>query len=226
MLRRLVPLLSLCTSLAGAGACQHNAATKQPEAETLPKAEAAAGAPTAVEAGSPEVVFETNRGSFTVRLNAAKAPISARNFLAYVGSGFYNGTIFHRVIPDFMIQGGGFTPDLAQKGTEAPIKNEANNGLRNLRGTLAMARTNVVDSATAQFFVNVKDNPMLDHRSDSYGYAVFGEVIAGLDIIDAIRNVPTRCPSWTGSTCNDTTLPRGMADVPTEPVVIQKAYRK
>lgn len=212
----------LCGAVLLGAACQHNAATKQPEVEAVRQGAVAA----APGLGSPEVVVETNRGSFTLRLNGDKAPVSTQNFLNYAAAGFYNGTIFHRVIPDFMIQGGGFTPDLQQKPGEAPIKNEAGNGLKNLRGTVAMARTNVVDSATAQFFINVKDNPMLDHRPDSFGYAVFGEVVAGLEVVDAIRNLPTRCPSGTGSACGDSTLPRGMMDVPSEAVLIQKVTRK
>jgi peptidyl-prolyl cis-trans isomerase A (cyclophilin A) len=175
--------------------------------------------------GSPTVVFETTKGKIVVKLFGDKAPISTRNLLEYIESGYYNGTIFHRVIPDFMIQGGGFTDKLDQKPTKDPIKNEADNGLSNKRGTLAMARTNVVDSATAQFFINVKDNRQLDHARDNFGYAVIGEVVEGMDVVDAIRNVPTRCPSWTGEACLDK-LPTGMRDVPVDPVIITKAYKK
>lgn len=175
--------------------------------------------------GSPEVVFETTKGSFTIKLNGDKAPISTRNFLSYVDSGFYNGTIFHRIIPDFMIQGGGFTKDLDHKPTDNPIKNEADNGLLNKRGTVAMARTNEVDSATSQFFINVKDNRQLDHTGSNFGYAVIGEVVSGMDVVDTIREVKTRCPSWTGEPCLEK-MPAGMRDVPVEPIVITKAYRK
>ncbi|HET6346244.1 MAG TPA: peptidylprolyl isomerase [Myxococcota bacterium] len=180
---------------------------------------------TAGPVGSPTVVFETNKGKIVVKLFGDKAPISTRNLLEYIESGHYNGTIFHRVIPDFMIQGGGFSEKLDQKPTKDPIKNEADNGLSNKRGTLAMARTNVVDSATAQFFINVKDNRQLDHSRDNFGYAVVGEVVEGMDVVDAIRNVPTRCPSWTGEACLDK-LPAGMRDVPVDPVIITKAYKK
>lgn len=141
------------------------------------------------------VVMETSYGDITIELDSAKAPVSVANFLAYVDAGFYDGTIFHRVIPDFMIQGGGFTEDLKQKPTRPAIKNEAANGLRNLRGTIAMARTNVVDSATSQFFINHKDNPFLDHRAPNprdFGYAVFGRVSSGMDVVDRIASVQTR----------------------------------
>jgi peptidyl-prolyl cis-trans isomerase A (cyclophilin A) len=141
------------------------------------------------------VVMETSHGSIIVELDRGQAPVSVANFLAYVDAGFYDGTIFHRVIPDFMIQGGGFTEDLKQKPTRPAIKNEAGNGLRNLRGTLSMARTNVVDSATSQFFINHKDNPFLDHRAPNpkdFGYAVFGRVSSGMEVVDRIASVQTR----------------------------------
>lgn len=159
----------------------------------------------------PVVVISTSQGDITVELDAQMAPISVENFLSYVRDGFYDGTVFHRVIKDFMIQGGGMSPTLSQKTTKAPIKNEAANGLRNVRGTLAMARTGIVDSATSQFFINVVDNAFLDHRSPDpggYGYAVFGRVVEGMDVVDAIRAVPT-----------GTTGPH--QDVPQEPVVIE-----
>lgn len=172
------------------------------------------------------LVFETNRGSFVVRLFDDKAPISSKNMLDYVQSGFYNNTIFHRVIPDFMVQCGGFTKDLTPKPGKDPIKNEADNGLSNVRGTVAMARTDVVDSATSQFFINVKDNAALDHRSGSFGYAVVGEVIEGMDVIDNIRKTPTQCPSWTVDGPCDIKATRGMRDVPKDAVVIVKAYKR
>jgi cyclophilin family peptidyl-prolyl cis-trans isomerase len=141
-------------------------------------------------AQDPVVVIETNLGNITAELDRRNAPVSVANFLAYAESGFYNGTVFHRVIRGFMIQGGGMTADLQRKQTRAPIRNEATNGLSNDRGTLAMARTNVVDSATAQFFINTVDNVGLNNRGTdpgSYGYAVFGRVIDGMDVVDALR---------------------------------------
>lgn len=143
---------------------------------------------------NPIVLLKTNKGDIKIELFADKAPISAKNFLQYVNEGFYNGTIFHRVIENFMVQGGGFTKDMQQKGVHAPIKNEADNGLSNKRGTLAMARTSDVNSATAQFFINTVDNPFLDFRGKTpreYGYAVFGKVIEGMDTVDAIKKAKT-----------------------------------
>jgi peptidyl-prolyl cis-trans isomerase A (cyclophilin A) len=163
--------------------------------------------------GNPVVVLETSLGSIEIELDAEKAPISTANFLAYVDGGHYDGTIFHRVIPDFMIQGGGFDDAMSQKPTKAPIKNEANNGLKNARGTVAMARTNVVDSATSQFFINLKDNDFLNHGGRDFGYAVIGKVVAGMDVVDKIAAVKT--------------ADRGMhQNVPVEPVRITKARRK
>jgi cyclophilin family peptidyl-prolyl cis-trans isomerase len=135
--------------------------------------------------------FSTNKGDFTVELFNDDAPISAENFLKYVDAGYFDGTIFHRVIPGFMIQGGGFTEDMKQKDTQEPIKNEAKNGKKNLRGTLSMARTSDVNSATSQFFINLKDNDFLDNKPGSFGYAVFGQVSSGLEVIDAIAAVKT-----------------------------------
>lgn len=137
------------------------------------------------------VVFETTMGTIKIETNAEKAPVTVENFLQYVDDGFYDGTIFHRVIPGFMIQGGGFTEDMENKSTRDPIKNEADNGLKNLRGSLSMARTQVVDSATAQFFINVKDNDFLDHGARDFGYAVFAEVVEGMDVVDSIAATPT-----------------------------------
>ena len=160
------------------------------------------------------LVFETTLGTFEVELFEKEAPISSANFLQYVDDGFFDGVLFHRVIPGFMIQGGGFEPGMKQKKTLAPIKNEATNGLKNERGTLAMARTNVVDSATAQFFVNLVDNDFLDHTGPSnYGYAVFGKVASGMDVIDKIAKVST-------------TNRAGHQNVPAADVVITKATRK
>jgi cyclophilin family peptidyl-prolyl cis-trans isomerase len=157
------------------------------------------------------LVFETTLGNFEVELFEKEAPISARNFQEYVDEGFFDGVVFHRVIPGFMIQGGGFEPGMKQKKTRAPIKNEATNGLKNKRGTLSMARTNVVDSATAQFFVNLVDNDFLDHSGPAnYGYAVFGKVTSGMDVIDKIAQVAT-------------TNRAGHQNVPAADVVITRA---
>lgn len=142
-------------------------------------------------ADNPHVLLTTTMGEIEVELEAEKAPISVKNFLQYVESGFYDNTVFHRVIPGFMIQGGGFGEGLNQKPTRDPIKNEADNGLHNVRGTLAMARTQSVDSATAQFFINHRDNDFLDHGSRDFGYAVFGKVVRGMDVVDQIAQVPT-----------------------------------
>jgi cyclophilin family peptidyl-prolyl cis-trans isomerase len=139
-----------------------------------------------------KINIETSKGSIELELDGAAAPISTKNFVSYVKKGHYDGTIFHRVIPGFMIQGGGFTADMNQKSVDAPIKNEATNGLKNVRGAICMARTNVVDSATSQFFINVKDNDFLNYSGPSnYGYAVFGKVTKGMDVIDAIVSAPT-----------------------------------
>jgi peptidyl-prolyl cis-trans isomerase A (cyclophilin A) len=158
------------------------------------------------------VVIRTSRGEIRAELYAERAPITVANFLTYADEGFFDGTIFHRVIEGFMIQGGGFTPDLKQKPTKAPIQNEAANGLRNERGTLAMARTSAVDSATAQFFINLANNAFLNHGSRDFGYAVFGKVTSGMDVVDAIARAETGNRS-------------GHGDVPLEPVVIESVRR-
>jgi cyclophilin family peptidyl-prolyl cis-trans isomerase len=138
------------------------------------------------------IEFKTSLGDFSIELLPTEAPISSDNFQAYVDAGYFDGTIFHRVIPGFMLQGGGFTADMQQKKTNDPIKNEATNGLKNKRGTLSMARTNDINSATSQFFVNLVDNEFLDHKGNSnFGYAVFGKVVSGMDVIDAIAKVKT-----------------------------------
>jgi len=141
--------------------------------------------------GKPLVVLTTSLGDITVELYPDKAPISVENFLQYVKDGFYDGTVFHRVVPGFVIQGGGFSEDGKQKKTRSPIENEAKNGLKNERGTLSMARTSDVNSATSQFFVNLVDNEFLDHGVRDYGYAVFAKVTDGMDVVDAIAAVPT-----------------------------------
>lgn len=148
---------------------------------------------------NPILEFKTSAGNVIVELYPDKAPISVKNFLTYVQSGFYNGTIFHRVIPGFMVQGGGFNPGLVQKKSLPPIKNEATNGLENKRGTLAMARTGIVDSATSQFFINVADNKFLNNTGTAqrdYGYAVFGAVIDGMDVVDSIVTSPTKTEGY------------------------------
>lgn len=182
----------------------------------LLSARAEEAAPTATPPEeNPMVILKTSKGDIQVELYPDKAPDTVANFLKYVDDGFYNGTIFHRVIGNFMIQGGGFTKDMQQKPTRAPVKNEAANGLKNTRGTLAMARTGDPHSATAQFFINVVDNGFLNHTSPDprgYGYCVFGKVVSGLDVVDAIRGVAT------GN--------RGMfQDVPVESVEIISATR-
>jgi cyclophilin family peptidyl-prolyl cis-trans isomerase len=137
------------------------------------------------------ITIKTNHGDIKVELFDDKAPITCENFRQYVADGFFSDTIFHRVIPNFMIQGGGMETDMSQKATRAPIKNEADNGVSNRRGTLAMARTMDINSATAQFFINLRDNDFLDHGTRDFGYAVFGEVVDGMDVVDAIAAVPT-----------------------------------
>ena len=175
---------------------------------------APAAAPAAAAAPA-KVRLNTNMGQIVIELNAAKAPKTVENFLQYVKDKHYDGTIFHRVIPTFMIQGGGFTADMAQKPTRAPVQNEADNGLANVRGSVAMARTMDPHSAAAQFFINVVDNPNLNHVSKengyTWGYAVFGKVVSGMEVVDAIKGV---------STGPKAPLP---SDVPTSPVVINSA---
>ena len=156
--------------------------------------------------------FETTHGSFDVELFEKEAPETVANFLRYVDEAFFDGTIFHRVIPGFMIQGGGMLPGLEQKQTHPPVRNEAANGLENLRGTLAMARTNDIHRATAQFFVNLVDNDFLNHGPGNYGYAVFGRVTAGMEVVDEIAGV-------------ETGRRRGHADVPVEDVVVTSVRR-
>ena len=156
-------------------------------------------------------MISTSLGDITIELFNDHAPVSVENFLAYANEGFYAGTVFHRVKAGFMIQGGGFTATLAEKPTRGPIQNEATNGLRNMRGTVAMARTEALRSATSQFYINVVDNRMLDHTGYSpsdFGYAVFGRVLSGMDVVDRIAAVPTHSTA-------------GMDDVPVEPVIIQ-----
>lgn len=166
-----------------------------------------------IEAANPEVKLQTNYGDIVIRLDSAKAPKTVANFLNYVNSKFYDGTIFHRVISNFMIQGGGMTPDMAEKQTQPPIPNEADNGLKNIRRSIAMARRPDPNSATSQFFINVVDNPPLDFRSKTnagWGYCVFGKVIQGMNVVDSIANVPTTSVGMN-------------QNVPVKPVIIKSA---
>jgi peptidyl-prolyl cis-trans isomerase A (cyclophilin A) len=156
--------------------------------------------------------FETTLGDFTIELLDKEAPETVVNFLKYIDTGFFDGTIFHRIVPGFVIQGGGFTEDMTQKRTQPPIKNEADNGLKNERGTLSMARTNDVNSATSQFFVNLKDNEFLDHKRGNFGYAVFARVTEGMDVVDKIAAV-------------ETGRRRGFDDVPVEAVIMKRVHR-
>jgi peptidyl-prolyl cis-trans isomerase A (cyclophilin A) len=175
----------------------------------------AQAAPDAAEkgGGKPVVILSTSQGDIKVELDSEKAPITVENFLGYVDDGFFKDTIFHRVIPGFMVQCGGFDQEMARKDTRAPIKNEADNGLLNQRGTLAMARTNEVNSATSQFFINLKDNDFLNHGGRDFGYAVFGKVVDGMDVVDKIAATPT-------------TNRKGHSDVPVDPIVINSARRE
>ena len=165
---------------------------------------------------NPIVVISTSMGDIEAELYADKAPESVKNFLAYANDGFYNGTVFHRVIKDFMIQGGGYTADFTEKPTHAPIQNEAENGVKNERGTIAMARTGYPHSATAQFFINQADNAFLNHQAKTpkrWGYAVFGHVVNGMDVVDKIAAMPTGAGA------------KGLTDVPTTPVLIESITR-
>ena len=224
-------LLALALSLPAVALAQQTQPAAQPATATKPATKPAAkpaAAPKAAKpatpaatakktepaettAAEPRVLLKTSLGDITLELYPDKAPKSVENFLAYAKSGFYDGTVFHRVIAGFMIQGGGFTADLRQKKTRAPIAIESKNGLSNLRGSLAMARTMDPNSATAQFFINTVDNPRLDYTSDANpGYAVFGKVIAGMDVVEKIRAVETGAQGPFAS------------DVPKTPVVIEK----
>ena len=156
--------------------------------------------------------FETSLGDFSIELFEKEAPESVANFTRYIDDGFFDGTIFHRIVPGFVIQGGGFTEDMTQKKTQPPVKNEADNGLKNKRGTLSMARTNDINSATSQFFVNLKDNDFLDHSRGNFGYAVFAKVTEGMDVIDKIAAV-------------ETGRKKGFDDVPVEAVTMKTVRR-
>jgi len=201
------------------------AAPKTPKPADPPKpSDGAAPTPAPAPGAKPEYVkLITSMGDVVIELNAEKAPISVANFLRYVDKGHYDGTIFHRVIPSFMLQGGGFTSDFVQKPTDAPIVNEWKNGLKNVRGSVAMARLPAPDSATSQFFINVVDNPRLDApMNDPAAYAVFGKVVSGMDVVDRIRDVPTGT--------KDVTVPGQPRTppfqfVPLQPVVMTKVTR-
>lgn len=180
-------------------------------AALLCAAPAASAAPANAAAEAPRVQLVTSLGTIVVQLDPQRAPVTVANFLRYVDKRFYAGTVFHRVIPGFMIQGGGFTEQLAQKPTDAPIALESRNGLRNLRGTIAMARTSDPNSATSQFFINLVDNSNLNYpQPDGYGYAVFGQVVSGMNVVDRIAAVPTHDVG-------------PMQNVPVKPVVIESA---
>lgn len=177
---------------------------------------AAQAAPLQPAPGNPVVVIETSMGTITIELFKDQAPVSTGNFLQYVRDGFYPGTVWHRVVPGYVIQGGGFTADLTEKPTRPPIQNEATNGLANRRGTVAMARTRALRSATSQFYINLANNAQLDHRGFSpevFGYAVFGRVLDGMDVVDRIGAVKTG-------------MKDGMDDVPLEPVLIKSVTEK
>ena len=170
----------------------------------------AAQTPAPAAKPNPRVTLDTSKGKIVVELFPDKAPLTVANFLQYVKSGFYDGVIFHRVIPDFMVQTGGFTPAMEQKPTKGQVKNESDNGLRNERGTLAMARLSAPHTASSQFFINLKDNRSLDHSPRGWGYTVFGKVVEGIGVVDAIATVRTTTKGQHG-------------DVPVEPVTIKKA---
>jgi len=209
----LIMCLAVLFALSGPAVAQDEARTADEQAATTGAAAAEKKAEMTEKESNPMVVFETSKGKMTIELYPDKAPITVENFLSYVVEGFYDGTVFHRVIPRFVIQGGGMTADMERKATHKPIKNEADNGLMNLRGTLSMARTNDPNSATSQFFINLVDNKALDKSESSAGYAVFGKVVRGLDIVDSIAQVQT-------------TTKGQYKDVPQIPVTINKAYVK
>ena len=201
----LIALIAFFTFLTG---CNAQESAKKEQLETVNSQTKSGDKMSA----NPQIKIETSMGTMMIELDAEKAPKSAANFVAYVENGFYDGLIFHRVIPGFMVQGGGMNPDMSEKGNKTPIENEADNGLKNDRGTLAMARTNDPHSATSQFFINLKDNDFLNHSSKSpqgWGYAVFGKVTDGIEVIDAIEKVKTGNHG-------------GHGDVPLEAVTITK----
>jgi peptidyl-prolyl cis-trans isomerase A (cyclophilin A)/peptidyl-prolyl cis-trans isomerase B (cyclophilin B) len=210
-------LPAFLSSLVLSFACHGQAAPGTPAAEPAKPAAAPATPPATAADETVFVLMKTSQGEIVLELNKTKAPISVENFLGYVNKGFYDGTVFHRVIDGFMIQGGGFDRSMVQKETAAPIKNEWQNGLKNKRGTIAMARTNAPDSATSQFYINVVDNDALDVPRGGAAYAVFGKVIDGMETVDRIKTVPTGQKMGT--------TPQGSGpfpSVPLESVVIEK----
>lgn len=214
----------LVLALFGVAGCNPPSETSTNVSGNSPAANSPAQPATALSGKIP-VVMETSMGTIELELDADKAPLSTANFVQYAKDGFYDGTIFHRVIPDFMIQGGGFTEDLKEKPTRDPIKNEASNGLSNTRGTIAMARTSDPDSATSQFFINVADNsgkldPSTEPGRDPNGYAVFGQVTKGMDVVDKIKAVPTGSKQATALQDGNEVL-TSFDDVPNEAVVIK-----
>jgi len=220
-MRTLGVLLGGLVIVSGAAASLASQPATEPKKEE-PKAQTPTQAPDAKDAPAKEQYVYVNLhikqgdkslGDIVLQLDEEKAPVSVKNFMQYVDKGYYDGTIFHRVIGNFMIQGGGFTPDLQQKKTDAPIKNEWKNGLKNQKYTVAMARTAVADSATSQFFINVQDNAFLDQPRDGAAYAVFGKVVAGFDVVDAIKGVKTGAKGPFAS------------DVPAETVLIDKVSK-
>ena len=213
-MKSLTGILTLFLSI---GVCSLNAASSSDNSTTNnDKVNSMQASDSSTKQANPVVEIQTNMGNIEVELNSDKAPNSVKNFLQYVNSNFYDGTIFHRVIKGFMVQGGGFTKDMNQKKTLSPIAIESNNGLKNERGTIAMARTSDPNSATSQFFINTKDNSFLNYSAPTpqgYGYAVFGKVIKGMDVVDKIENVKTSSQNY-------------MGDVPVTQVIIEKVVLK
>lgn len=210
-------LAGIITLILSISVCSLNAASPSDNSTTTnDKGNSMQSADSSTKQTNPVVEIQTTMGNFEVELNSEKAPNTVKNFLQYVNSGFFDGTVFHRVIKGFMVQGGGFTKDMTQKKVLAPIAIESNNGLKNDRGTIAMARTSDPNSATAQFFINAKDNSFLNYSAPTaqgYGYAVFGKVIKGMDVVDKIESVKTSSQGY-------------MADVPLTPVIIEKVILK
>lgn len=210
------PLAGIVTLILSIGVCSLNAASSSETTINNDKVNSMQTTDSSTKQVSPLVEIQTNKGNIEIELNSAKAPNTVKNFIEYVNSDFYSGTIFHRVIKGFMIQGGGFTKDMSQKKTLSPIAIESNNGLKNDRGTIAMARTGDPNSATSQFFINTKDNSFLNYSAPTtqgYGYAVFGKVIKGMDVVDKIEGEKTSTQNY-------------MGDVPVTQVVIEKVTIK
>ena len=220
-MRSLIALLFCATLTVSVSACSDDETAEGEEAgETI-------------QASSEDaiiVIIDTTMGELVLELDPLRSPGTVENFLEYVDSGYYAGTVFHRVIPGFMVQGGGFQKSLKKpKGLRAPIKNEAFNKISNSRGTVAMARSSKIDSATSQFFINLADNPRLDHQGKEprkYGYAVFGKIVKGLEIVDKMAGVETFCPSSQKSGRCNRKLPPGFRDVPQEAIVINAITRQ